>query len=338
MHGTCTGQTSNPDIMSARIGLVVFPEFQLLDLAALTVFELANHGLHPAPYEVTAVSHGGGMVRSSSGVAFETQPIGRRRYDTLIVAGATEVTATEPELIRQLRSAAPRARRIASVCTGAFILAEAGLLDGRRVTTHWAMAHELQKRHPLVTVDEDRIFVQDGPVWTSAGMTACLDLALALVDADLGSAVARSVSRKMVIHYRRTGGQSQFSTLSELEPSSDRIREALAFARENLREPLSVVQLAEHVHWSPRHFSRAFQLQTGLTPAKAIEKLRLEAARALIEKGESSIMRVADLTGFGDEERMRRAFLRTLGKPPQALVREMRARRDEPLPSLTTAA
>ncbi|CAG2151534.1 HTH-type transcriptional regulator CdhR [Cupriavidus yeoncheonensis] len=324
--------------MSARIGLVVFPGFQLLDLSALTVFELANHGRQPAPYEVAVVSHGGGLIRSSSGVAFETQPIGKRRYDTLMVAGATEVMPSDPELIQQLRRAAPRARRVASICTGAFILAEAGLLEGRRVTTHWAMAHELQKRHPSVTVDEDRIFVQDGPVWSSAGMTACIDLALALLDADQGASVARSVSRKMVIHYRRTGGQSQFSTLAELEPSSDRIREALTFARENLREPLSIVQLAEHVHWSPRHFSRAFQLQTGLTPAKAIEKLRLEAARALIEKGESSITRVAALTGFGDEERMRRAFLRALGKPPQALVREMRARRDEPLAVLVAAA
>lgn len=318
-----------PYPMPARIGLIVFPGFQVLDLAALTVFELASQSRKPAAYEVVALSHGGGMVVSSSGVRIDTEAIGRRHYDTLMVAGATVVAPTEPELIAALRRVAPRTRRLASICTGAFILAEAGLLDGRRATTHWALARQLAVTHPTVTVEENKIFVNDGPVWTSAGMTACIDLALALVDADVGGEIARSVARKMVIHYRRTGGQSQFSTLSELEPNSDRIRAALAFAKENLREPLSVEQLAEQVHWSPRHFSREFQLQTGLTPAKAIEKLRLEAARSLIEDGESSIARVASVTGFGDEDRMRRAFLRTLGRPPQALVREARSRRDD---------
>ena len=160
-------------------------------------------------------------------------------------------------------------------------------------------------------------------------MTACIDLALALIDADHGPELAKAVARKLVVHYRRSGGQSQFSTLADLEPSSDRVRTALSYARENLRQPLSVEQLAAQVSWSPRHFSRAFQAQTGQTPAKAIEKLRLEAAHALIDGGENSIARVADLTGFGDEERMRRAFLRGFGRPPQSFLREARSRRQE---------
>ena len=155
-------------------------------------------------------------------------------------------------------------------------------------------------------------------------MTACIDLALALVDADLGPAVAKAIARKLVVYHRRGGGQSQFSALSELEPASDRIRSALAFAKENLREPLSVEQLAEVVHWSPRHFSRAFRGETGYSPAKAVEKLRLEAARALIDAGHDSIARIATESGFGDEDRMRRAFLRAVGKPPQVVLREVR--------------
>ncbi|WP_050463414.1 GlxA family transcriptional regulator [Herbaspirillum autotrophicum] len=312
--------------MSKRVALVVFPGFQMLDLAALTVFEIANLMQQPAPYALEVVSHSGGMVMSSSGVRIETQAFSTRSYDTVLLAGATEITASEPQLIVCLQRAAQRARRIASICTGAFILAEAGLLGGYRVTTHWAHAHELKRRHPEILIDDDKIFVHDRALWTSAGMTACIDLALALVDDDLGPELAKAVARKLVIYHRRTGGQSQFATMSELEPGSDRIRDALNFAKENLREPLTVEQLANHVHWSPRHFSRAFQLQTGHSPAKAIEKLRLEAARALLEDGHVAISNIAMQTGFGDEERMRRAFLRTLGKPPQALLREARLR------------
>ena len=200
------------------------------------------------------------------------------------------------------------------------------VLDGRRATTHWALAHTLQQRYPAVRMEEDRIFINDGKVWSSAGMTACIDMALALVEADLGAETARAISRTLVVYHRRTGGQSQFSAMSELEPGSDRIRAALDFAKRSLREPLSVEQLAEQVHWSARHFSRAFLAQTGHSPAKAVEKLRLEAAQALIEEGTASIARIARQVGFGDEERMRRAFLRTLGRPPQALLREARAR------------
>jgi transcriptional regulator GlxA family with amidase domain len=320
--------------MPIRVALVVFPGFQILDLGALSVFEVANLASGADRYELELVSEEGGMVASTSGVRVETRALGRRHYDTVLVAGSNEIPAPAPSLVDAIRRASGRARRTASICTGAFLLAGTGLLDGRRATTHWAMARELQRRFPEVQVDEDRIFINDGRLWTSAGMTACLDLALALVDADLGTEVAKLAARSMVVYHRRTGGQSQFSTLSELDPSSDRIRAALTFAKQNLREPLTVEQLAERVNWSARHFSREFQQQTGHSPAKAVEKLRLEAARALIEEGESMIAQIAIRTGFGDEERMRRAFLRTLGKPPQALVREVRARQESVIPEL----
>ncbi|MFJ2993760.1 GlxA family transcriptional regulator [Pandoraea sp. NPDC087047] len=318
--------------MTKRIALVVYPGFQMISMAAMSVFEIANFGRDEPLYEVQVVSSRGGLVRDSAGISVATEAIetietiGQGAFDTVLVAGATYVVPAEPVLVDALKRLAPKVRRIGSICSGAFVLADAGLLNGRRATTHWGQAAALQQQYPDVVVEDDRIYINDGPVWTSAGMTAGIDLALALVEDDYGSEIARDASRLLVVHYRRTGGQSQFSTLSTLEPSSDRVRAALAYAREHLREPLSVEQLAAQVHWSARHFSREFTLQTGLTPAKAIEKLRLEAAQALLEAGEASIARVANITGFGDEERMRRAFVRTLGKPPQALLREARER------------
>jgi transcriptional regulator GlxA family with amidase domain len=201
------------------------------------------------------------------------------------------------------------------------MLAQAGILDGRRVTTHWGYARELQSRFPKVKVDEDRIFVIDGPVWTSAGMTAGIDLALAMVERDLGVEIARAVAKKMVVYHRRAGGQSQFSTLLELEPKSDRIQSAVSYARRNLQTALSVEQLAEVANLSPRQFSRAFRAETGQSPAKAVENLRVEAARLLMEQGQLPIDTVARETGFADRERMRRAFLRAFGQPPQAIRR-----------------
>jgi transcriptional regulator GlxA family with amidase domain len=174
-------------------------------------------------------------------------------------------------------------------------------------------------------VEEDRIFIIDGPVWTSAGMTAGIDLALAMVEADHGADLARSVARKLVVYHRRAGGQSQFSALLELEPKSDRIQNALAYARGNLRAPLTVDGLAEVARLSPRQFSRAFHAETGQSPAKAVEHLRVEAARLMLEQSRHPIDMIADETGFADGERMRRAFLRTLGQPPQAIRRNARA-------------
>jgi transcriptional regulator GlxA family with amidase domain len=224
-----------------------------------------------------------------------------------------------------LRIGLATSRRVAAICTGAFALAEAGLLDGRRATTHWAFARDLQARFPKVAVEEDRIFIVDGPVWTSAGMTAGVDLALAMVEKDLGAELARLVAKKLVVYHRRAGGQSQFSVLLDLEPKSDRIQSALVYAKRNLTSTLSVDQLAEAAHLSPRQFSRAFRAETGQSPAKAVETLRVEAARLMMEQTRHPIDVVARETGFADRERMRRAFLRAFGQPPQAVRRNNRA-------------
>ena len=314
--------------MSTRIGLVVYPGFQALDLAALTVFEFANGLQKELCYEFAALSLEGGLIKSSTGIVVDTQAIGWGSYDTLLIAGATTIPESSPALVEKLREAAGATRRIASICTGAFILAKTGLMNGKRATTHWYFGRALQEQNPEIHVDEDKIFVKDGDMWSSAGVTACIDMSLALVEADLGVEIAKTISRLMVVYHRRTGGQSQFSALAEMEPSSDRVKEALRFAKENLQKDLSVEDLAEHVHWSPRHFSRIFQAQTGMAPAKAIEKLRIEAAQSLIDQGHTSVSRIASLTGFGDEERMRRAFMRTHGVTPKAMILQARSQRD----------
>jgi transcriptional regulator GlxA family with amidase domain len=223
-----------------------------------------------------------------------------------------------------LKRAEQACRRVGSICTGAFILAEAGVLDGRRATTHWSAAQELQRRHPDVKVLPDRIFTNDGGVWTSAGMTACIDLALAMVEEDHGEEVARAVAKKLVVYHRRTSGQSQFSALLELQPRSDRIQKVLSFARANLHQDLSVEVIADAAHVSPRQLSRIFKIETGQSPAQAVEKLRVDVARSLVDAGELSLTVIARETGFGDTERMRRAFVRTLGQPPQTIRRVAR--------------
>jgi transcriptional regulator GlxA family with amidase domain len=207
------------------------------------------------------------------------------------------------------------------VCTGAYLLAAAGLLDGRRATTHWRYAAELARQYPATRVEPDRIFVRDGNVWTSAGITAGIDLALALIAEDLGEAVAKRTAQRLVVYHRRPGGQSQFSALLELGRPDGRFGGLLGWTREHLGEVLPVERLAERAAMSPRHFARAFAAETGMTPAKAIEHLRLEAARSQVEEGCDAIDRVAEMTGFRDPERMRRAFIRAFGQPPQALRR-----------------
>jgi transcriptional regulator GlxA family with amidase domain len=242
-----------------------------------------------------------------------------------MVGGSAVVGALTPGVIRFLHQGLERSRRIASTCTGAFVLAEAGLLDGRRATTHWHRARELQTRFPKVKVEEDRIFIIDGPVWTSAGMTAGIDLALAMIEKDLSAEVAQAVARQLVVYHRRAGGQSQFSALLELEPKSDRIQRALAYAKRNLDTPLTVGQLAEAAHLSPRQFSRAFHTETGQSPVKAVENLRLEAARLMMEQSRHPIEVIARQTGFADRDRMRRAFVRAFGQPPQVIRGNARA-------------
>jgi transcriptional regulator GlxA family with amidase domain len=307
-----------------RIGMVLYHGFQVLNLSVTTVFEMANMTAGEPVYEVVLLSEQGGPVRTSAGFAVETQPFDDSRFDTILVVGDNEVIEVTDGLIAFLQRAAQTTRRMASTCTGAFNLAQAGLLDGRRATTHWFFAPRLRRDYPAVKLEEDRIFIVDGPMWTSAGMTACIDLALALVEKDIGAETARMTAKKLVVYHRRSGGQSQFSALLELEPRSDRIQSALAFAKQNLAAELSVEQLAEAAHLSPRQFSRTFRAETGQSPAKAVEHLRIEAARLMLESGLHPIEIVARDTGFGDRERMRRAFLRAFGQPPQVIRRASR--------------
>jgi transcriptional regulator GlxA family with amidase domain len=304
-----------------HIGFVVFPGFQVMGLAVMAAFEFANVHLGKPVYEVHLLSENGGTVRASMGMNVMAEPFGKTNFDTLILGGGTEIAPSTPGLIEFVGKALERHRRVAATCTGAFVLAEAGLLDGRRATTHWYHARDLQAKFPKVKVEEDRIFISDGPVWTSAGATAGVDLALALIENDFGADVARSVAKKLVVYHRRAGGQSQFSALLELEPKSDRIQSALTYAKRNLTSKLTVHELAEAAHLSPRQFSRAFHAETGQSPAKAVENLRLETARLMMEQTRHPIEVIARQTGFADRDRMRRAFLRAFGQPPQVIRR-----------------
>jgi transcriptional regulator GlxA family with amidase domain len=308
-----------------RIGFVVLPGFQMMSLAALAVFEFANKELGEPVYDVHLLSETGGSVVGSIGVGIATEPFDDTNFDTLITGGSAEIGSLTPGVIEFLQQALGRCRRVAAICTGAFVLAAAGLLDGRRATTHWHRARDLQAQFPKVKVEEDRIFITDGSVWTSAGMTAGIDLALAMIEQDLGANVARAVARQLVVYHRRAGGQSQFSALLELEPKSDRIQSALAYAKRNLHTVLTVGQLAKAAHLSPRQFSRAFRAETGQSPAKAVENLRIEAARLMMEQSRHPIDVIARQTGFADRDRMRRAFLRAFGQPPQVIRRNARA-------------
>ncbi|MBW9116277.1 GlxA family transcriptional regulator [Rhizobium cauense] len=304
-----------------RVAVLLFPGFQMMSLAAISAFEFTNLELDEPAYEVSYLSETGGPVPSSFGVTVDTKRFDDPAFDTLLVSGAVGIKLPTTKETEFIRSALAASRRVASICTGAFLLAEAGILDGRRATTHWLLARELQSRYPKIKIEDDRIFIIDGSVWSSAGMTAGVDLALAMIEKDHGADVARAVARKLVVYHRRAGGQSQFSALLELEPKSDRIQKALAHARSNLKNTLSVEELAEAAHLSPRQFSRTFRAETGQSPAKAVENLRLEAARLMMEQGRHPIDVVATETGFADRERMRRAFLRAFGQPPQAIRR-----------------
>ncbi|MGF6177641.1 GlxA family transcriptional regulator [Ensifer sp. 4252] len=307
-----------------KVGYVVFPGFQLLGFAAVTAFEISNIQLGEPAYEITLLSEAGGEIKSSAGFGVITKAFDDTTYDTVMFGAGTTIEPVTPGLIEFARHSLQTARRLAGPCTGAFILAEAGLLDGRRATTHWFFARQLRDRFPAVKVEEDRIFIVDGTVWTSAGMTASIDLALAMVEKDHGQEVARSVARKLVVYHRRAGGQSQFSALLELDPKSDRIQKSVNYAKANLRSVLSVEELADAAGLSARQFSRAFRSETGQSPAKAVENLRVEAARLLMEQGRHSMDVIAEETGFADSDRMRRAFLRTLGQPPQTIRRNAR--------------
>jgi transcriptional regulator GlxA family with amidase domain len=309
--------------MSRRIGMLVFDGVQVLDATGpLAAFEIAAR-YQPDAYGLEVRARSGGAVTSSSGARLLAEPLGPPEgFDTVIVAGGdgTREAMADAEVLAWTQAAAASARRIASVCSGAFVLAAAGLLDGRRATTHWSRAADLARRFPAVRVEPDRIFVRDGAVWTSAGITAGIDLALALIAEDLGEALARDVARQLVVFYRRPGGQSQFSALAELGAPDGRFAGLLAWARETLAADLSVEALARRCAMSPRNFARAFTAETGITPAKAVERLRVEAARTAVEAG-GTLEPIAVRCGFSDAEHMRRAFARAFGTTPQAMRR-----------------
>ena len=310
------------------IGVLIFPDFQLLDAAGpISVFEIAARVSGAAP-AIKVMAAKPGPVRSSSGAEMFAR--GLRPYgalSTLIVAGGAGVDAAArcDRTLAFVRATAKRDIRLASVCSGAYILAEAGLLDGRRATTHWQRTKHFVSAYPKVKLEADRIYVRDGNVWTSAGITAGIDLALAMVAEDFGDEIAQKTARQLVLYHRRSGGQSQFSSLLELKAPAGRFGPLLAWAREHLDAPLTVEDMAEQAGMSSRHFTRAFIAETGTTPSKAVERLRIEVARQRVQSSSEAIERVAQSTGFRDPERMRRAFIRAFGQPPQSLRRAARA-------------
>jgi len=314
--------------MPRPVWIVLFPGFQLLDAAGpIAAFEAASHVV-PGAYPLRLGATQPGPVRSSSGVALDAEALpAPSRLGTLLVAGGqgTDAAREDARLIEFLRRAGRHVPRLASVCSGALLLAEAGLLDGKRATTHWCRVAQLKRQYPRVRVEADRIWVRDGRVWTSAGISAGIDLALALIAEDHGPALAREVACELVVYAQRPGGQTQHSRLLDLGPADGRFSELNAWMRERLESKLDVETLAARMKMSPRTFARAYAAETGVTPAKAVERLRVEAARTLIEAGAPSLAAVAERAGFGDIERMRRSFLRLFGTPPSVLRRTRRA-------------
>lgn len=314
-----------------RIVIVTFPDLQPLDVVGpAEVFggasDIASTWVDGEPtspaYEVEVVAETLQQLTVRSG-AYSLQPAGsiadcRGPIDTLIVAGGSGVLEAERSeaLVDWLRAAAKRSRRVASVCSGSLLLAAAGLLDGLRATSHWASCSELARRYPEVAVDPDPIFVQDGRVWTSAGVTAGMDLSLALVAEDLGEEVALEVARWLVLFLRRPGGQAQFSSHISTPASRSGLREVQLWIADNLDADLRVESLADQAGMSARNFARAFRSETGLTPAAYVEVLRLERARQLLEGPPEPIDQIAVTCGFGTPETMRRAFARRLGVSP----------------------
>jgi transcriptional regulator GlxA family with amidase domain len=299
-----------------RVVVFVFDGVQPLDAVG------PHEVLRAGGYAVEVVSPSGRPVRSESGLTLgvdRSLASVRGRIDTLLVAGGDGVlaAAADPEVVRHVRRLARGARRVTSVCSGAFVLAEAGLLDGRRVTTHWRRCAQLAERYPAVTVDPDPIFVRDGDVWTSAGVTAGMDLALALVEQDRGREVALAIARQLVMYVQRPGGQAQFSAALQAQRADrDVLRELQAWLPDHLDDDLAVAALARRVAMSPRHFAREFTAEVGVTPARHVEDLRVEAARRLLESTRRGVEDIAAACGFGTAETMRRAFLRSVRVPP----------------------
>lgn len=303
-----------------RIVILAFPGVQILDVTGpLQVFASANDLAGGAPPYDPVVVAAQTPVVSSAGLALEAGPLETGAPHTLVVAGGRGVDAAceDPALLAWIRARAAGAGRVASVCSGAFLLAAAGLLDGRRAVTHWQRCAQFARRFPAVRLDPEPIFVRDGAVWTSAGVTAGIDLALAMVEEDLGRAAALAVARQLVVFLKRPGGQAQFSALLALQSGDGRFDRLHAWIGENLRSDLSLTVLAERAAMSGRSFSRRYRQATGRTPARAVEEIRVEAARRLLEQG-VAVTAAATRCGFGSEETLRRALLRLVGTSPRA--------------------
>lgn len=310
-----------------RIGYFLTEDFQIMALGTQSVFEFANVVAKEQVYQITNYSLTGGVVTSSIGASVNTvKATSESQADTWMVSGIVDPLARDStvEELNFIKTAAAGAQRVGGMCTGAFVLAEAGLLEGRRVTTHWAYAGALKQRFPNTHVEPDHIFINDGSIWTSAGLSAAMDLVLGMVEKDLGHKIANSVARVLVMYHRRSGGQSQHSAMLKIAPKSDRVQTALDHARANLSEDLSAEVLAKVVHLSERQFRRVFLSETGLSPAKAVEQLRLETARNMIQRGRHSLEIIARETGFRDRRHLREVFIRRLGVSPQSFRREAR--------------
>ncbi|MGB8858453.1 MAG: helix-turn-helix domain-containing protein [Ilumatobacteraceae bacterium] len=327
--------------LSREVVIVAFPGMQSLDaVGPFEVFSSATQVVHDAPftartatgYHVRLVSSAGGAVRCDSGLTFDTDALPAigdptARIDTLVLAGGWGVFEArhDPTLVGWIAAAAPHCRRVATVCTGAFLAAQAGLLDGRRVTTHWARAERLQQEFPSLKVDPDPIYVRDGDMWTSAGVTAGIDLSLALVEDDFGTDVAQTVARWLVMFLHRPGGQTQFATpvwAPRAERSTVRAVQALVEAAPGGDHSLPAMAAAAAM--SVRHFSRVFTEEVGATPGRYVERVRLEAARHELETTGDTLEVIAGRCGFGTAETLRRAFQRRLGVAPDAYRRRFR--------------
>jgi transcriptional regulator GlxA family with amidase domain len=311
---------------SRLVEVVAYPAVQLLDVTGpLQVFASANAMMAKAgnaePYRVRIVAKDSPTVEASAGVGLAVHPLPSvdSALDTLVIPGGDGVDAATADdvLVDWVRRRATQARRTASVCTGAFLLAATGVLDGRRAVTHWGFCTKLARRFPKVRVEPDPIFVRDGPFWTSAGVTSGIDLALALVEEDLGRATALAVARYLVVFFKRPGGQAQFSEILSLQATDDKFSALHDWISNHLADDLSLPTLARQAGMSERSFSRHYAESTGLTPARAIERLRVEGARHLLSETRLPVKRISQRCGFGSEETMRRSFVRLLATTPQ---------------------
>jgi transcriptional regulator GlxA family with amidase domain len=321
-----SSETAKPPREEQRkIVIVAYERAKLMDVCGpLQAFSDARQEDGRSAYQVTVVSEAGGFVATDTGLKLETTRLdgtALRSVDTLLVVGFDPAMppATTASLRARLANYLDRPRRLGSICTGAFILAELGILDGLEATTHWTVCNQLKQEHPAIKVKPDAIFVTSGRIWTSAGVSAGIDMALAMIEDDLGHLAALNVARAMVLFLKRPGGQSQFSVelRQQMRDARGRFEDLHDWIRNNLEADLSVPTLAEAARMSSRNFARAYVRETGESPARAVEKLRTEAARRLLESAHDPIQLVARRTGFGDDERMRRAFVKAYGVSPQ---------------------